>query len=62
MVKLGRWQARPKQSNMSDISEEGFWYKARYTPLRDVLCGKLTARLDLHRELERALWTWLKPT
>ena len=39
---------------MSDITEQTFWYKIRYTPLRDVLRGRITARLDLHRLLEAA--------
>lgn len=39
---------------MSDITEQTFWYKIRYTPLRDVLRGRITARLDLRRLLEAA--------
>jgi hypothetical protein len=32
--------------------DQTLWYKIRYTPLRDALRGKLTARLDLRRPLE----------
>jgi hypothetical protein len=39
---------------MTDIMEQSFWYKMRYTPLRDVLRGRITARLDLRRLLEAA--------
>ena len=37
---------------MLDIMEQSLWYKVRYTPLRDVLRGRITARLDLRRLLE----------
>ena len=37
---------------MPDIMERSLWYKMRYTPLRDVLRGRITARLDLHRLLD----------
>src|SRR6516162_1412983 len=39
---------------MTDIMEQTFWYKIRYTPLRDVLRGRITARLDLRRLLEES--------
>src|SRR5215467_1008630 len=39
---------------MPDIMEQSLWYKMRYTPLRDVLRGGITARLDLRRLLEAA--------
>jgi hypothetical protein len=39
---------------MADIMEENLWYRIRYTPLRDILCGRITARLDLRRLLETA--------
>src|SRR6266496_704429 len=39
---------------MSDIMEQTLWYKLRYTPLRDALRGRITARLDLRRLLEGA--------
>lgn len=39
---------------MPDIMEESLWYKMRYTPLRDVLRGRITGRLDLRRLLEAA--------
>src|SRR5262245_18453349 len=39
---------------MSDVIEQGFWYKIRHTPIRDALRGRMTARLDLHRQLEQA--------
>src|SRR5262245_8417845 len=34
--------------------EQTLWYKMRYTPLRDVLRGRITARMDLRRLLEGA--------
>jgi hypothetical protein len=37
---------------MSDVMDRNLWHKIRYTPLRDVLRGRLTARLDLRRPLE----------
>ena len=37
---------------MSDTIDQTLWYKIRYTPLRDALRGRLTARLDLRRHLE----------
>ena len=37
---------------MSDTIDQTLWYKIRYTPLRDALRGRLTARLDLRRPLE----------
>jgi hypothetical protein len=40
---------------MSDTIDQTLWYKIRYTPLRDVLRGRLTARLDLRRPLEEAV-------
>src|SRR5262249_46697272 len=39
---------------MPDITEQSLWYKMRYTPLRDVLRGRITARLDRRRLLEAA--------
>jgi hypothetical protein len=39
---------------MSDIMERTVWYKMRYTPVRDFLRGRITARLDLRRPLEKA--------
>jgi hypothetical protein len=39
---------------MPDMMEQSLWYKMRYTPLRDVLRGRITARLDLRRLLEAA--------
>src|SRR5215510_8536560 len=39
---------------MPDITEQSLWYKMRDTPLRDVLRGRITARLDLRRLLEAA--------
>jgi hypothetical protein len=39
---------------VTDIMEETFWYKIRYTPLRDILRGRITARLDLRRLLEQS--------
>src|SRR5574342_78062 len=36
---------------MSNAMEETLWYKMRYTPIRDVLHGRITARLDLRRPL-----------
>ena len=39
---------------MSDIMEQTLWHKLRYTPLRDALRGRITARLDLRRLQEGA--------
>src|SRR5262249_60606868 len=39
---------------MPDIMEQSLWYKMRYPPLRDVLRGRIPARLDLRRPLEAA--------
>src|SRR6516225_2971828 len=39
---------------MTDTMEQTFWYKIRYTPLCDVLRGRITARLDLRRVLEES--------
>jgi hypothetical protein len=37
---------------MTDTTDQNLWYKIRYTPIRDALRGKMTARLDLRRLLE----------
>src|SRR5215471_6718634 len=39
---------------MSGTTDETLWYKIRYTPIRDALRGRMTARLDLRRPLEEA--------
>src|SRR5688572_11784064 len=39
---------------MSDTAPNSIWYRLRYTPLRDILRGKMTARMDLHRLLDEA--------
>jgi hypothetical protein len=37
---------------MPDTIDQNLWYKIRHTPIRDVLRGRLTSRLDLRRQLE----------
>jgi hypothetical protein len=39
---------------MTDTIEQSFWYKIRYTPIRDAVRGRMTARLDLRRRLDAA--------
>lgn len=39
---------------MSEVVQQTFWEKMRYTPARDFLRGKLSARMDLRRPLEEA--------
>src|SRR5687767_15996240 len=39
---------------MSDTLPYSIWYKLRYTPLRDLMRGEITARMDLRRRLEEA--------
>jgi len=37
---------------MSDTIDQNLWYKIRYTPIRDALRGRLSARLDLRLQLD----------
>jgi hypothetical protein len=39
---------------MSETIRQSFWYKLRYTPVRDFLRGRLSARMDFRRALEQA--------
>src|SRR5687767_13863067 len=39
---------------MTDTIEQSYWYKIRYTPIRDAVRGRMTARLDLRRRLDEA--------
>ena len=40
---------------MTETIEQSFWYKIRYTPIRDAVRGRITGRLDLRRPLDEAL-------
>src|SRR5437868_4392605 len=39
---------------MSDIIEPSIWHKLRYTPMRDLVRGRVTSRLDLRLRLRGA--------
>jgi hypothetical protein len=39
---------------MSETIRQSFWYKLRYTPVRDFLRGRLSARMDFRGALEQA--------
>src|SRR5262249_2977607 len=47
------WKPKLRRSTM-DAIEHTIWYKLRYTPVRDVLRGRISGRMDVRRPIENS--------